>query len=495
MNYLKYLKLLPPFLSLFLSSPAYAASLNYHEIKFYLDPAMAATASMTTIRTNLSRMVEDMNYILAKNTEKAFVFHPSTGVIVTNAAPFDGIVPAGGAPQTSYEVRVWVQKSDVDGSTGGFHSIDSGGAAVVKDLSWPKFYNPSTLTAATAGDYGRQIARVLRAFGNIHGISRVEGNYFNITDATDPSGGTPPNDMHAFLDMTSLVWNAGDSYWGQKGDYSGEPMITSIYPVTDRTSLRTKYAFSTLSAKVIKSNHRWPTSNPPMASTNGLTVTVIDAKTCLPIEGAQVLIYRTGIYQTPGIIFPLPTYIGSGTYSWNWSSTGDGVFFDQVRYVWINAPGYTPQFFYLTGIDLLSSAVYGSPNWSREVYLNRPNIALSTTSIYSNRIVTVSKLVRGLTWELQSSEDLSNWTTVFATTMTTTTPRMMFPIPTNAPHHLFYRTHVPTACPIPLGLRAPEENQTTAAAAAPAPTSTKTSSPKSTVLPPPLPPMPKAFKK
>lgn len=485
------------FLFALLAVPETRAQTANNWLQFYIDPAIAATASITTIRANLVKYVEDLNFILAKNTGRTFNFNPATGVTVTSTPPFDGIVPAGGAPQVGYQIRIWVEKSNVDASTGGFHSINSNGDAVIKDLYWNKFYNPATLTSLQVVDYARQLRTLLRPFGNICGLSRETGNYWNLADAIDPTGYASLPDMHAFNDWAVPIFNTTDTYWGTKGDYAGEPMFSLPFPSADRAAIRANHAFSTLSAKVIKSNYRWPTSNPPMASTTGLQVTVIDAESCLPLTVAQVTLWRTGPFQTPGIIFPSIVTDGSGTHTFDWQplGSGPGVFLDPIRAVTIVAPGYTSEMFYLTGIDLLSSAVYGSPNWTREVYLYRPNLKIDITP---DRRLHVSKLVLGLTWELQSTEDMVTWTTIYTNTQTSTASNMYFPLPTT-PGHLFYRTRIPTACPVFSNLSTPEptlEQSAITTTSAKKTTTTTTSSRTGSITGKELglPPLPKAIK-
>jgi hypothetical protein len=65
-----------------------------HPIKFYLPTAWTTMYSREELGAYLTVYVEDMNYILAKNTHRVLVFNPEEDIYFTDRDPHDNVVPS-----------------------------------------------------------------------------------------------------------------------------------------------------------------------------------------------------------------------------------------------------------------------------------------------------------------------------------------------------------------------------------------------------------------
>ena len=473
------------------SAPAQITS--YNRVKFYIHPDVIGSTSQSTIRTRLTKYVDDLNIILAKNTGHALTFTPASDVSITTAVPYDGTMPGGGLPSTGYDIRVWVRKSTTVSTYDGSINHHSTGAAVITGTHWFKVNDPDTLPESGFSEYARQIGALLKGIGHIYGVGKVEGELWKMTDVFAPVLGATP--MHAFIDQSAFFWqwNTADAYWGPKLDYQYEPMITWHYPMVDRAALRLIYAYSGITSKVIRDNYRYPTLPAPLANLNGLTITLVDKRTCLPVLNAFVQVYRVDNFL-PQTSVGLDFAIG-GNFSWDWTPANGSVSTDQIRLVHVAAAGYVTQRYYLTTRDLLYAGLYGIP-FHQELYLER--VAPLAISINPARTVTVTGGVTGQDFELLSSTDLNNWAvveTVAGSSGNNYTYQTPPNAPPNAPPYQFYRVREINGCPVFLNAPAPDltlETLTTPEARVSSATAPKKMS---TVLPPPLPPMPKLIKK
>lgn len=467
------------------SSPAQAIT-STNRVKFYIHPDVIGSTSQSTIQTRLAKYVVDLNLVLAKGTGHKLTFTPAADVSITSAVPYDGVMPGGGLPSTGYDIRVWVRKSTSVSTYDASINHHSTGAAVIGGTYWPKVNDPDTLPEAEFSEYARQIGGLLKGIAHIYGVGKVEGELYKIMVCEPPSLGIAP--MRAFIDQSAYFWqwNTTDAYWGSKLDYQYEPMITWHYPMVDRTAVGLIYAYSTLTAKAIRQNYRYPTTPPPLANLNGLTLNIVDKRTCLPVRNAFVVVYRADNYLPQGQNVAAGFAIG-GDFSWNWTPSSGSVTTDQIRVVVVQATGYTTQRYYLTTRDLLFAGLFAVP-FHQELYLERPALGIS---IDRTRKVTVTNMVLGQSFELLSSTDLYNWT-VIQTVDGTLAGSYVYQTPTNAPAYQFYRVREINGCPVFLSRSAPEVEAEAASAADPSP-APKLQLGKKSVAPPPLPPMPPKY--
>jgi len=411
-------------------------------IVFYLHPDVAATASLSTIRANLVKYVEDMNFILAKNTQHSVTFTPATGLIVTSTPPYDGSEPIGGAPRIGYEIRVYIRKSTTGSSYGGSFSMDSSGAAALTGSYWPKTWNPASLpNQAAFRDYRQQLTALLHSYGYVFGVAVEGGDISKLVSVLDTTQIAPITDMHMFSNFETLEWNYSDSYWGANFSYQGDPMVTA-FPSTNRADMLRVHRFSGLSAAIIRENYRGWTHRPPITKLTSMRLTVLDKNNCRPVTGAQITIWRVG--ERTGLVGGVVTP-STGQMFWDWKPIGS-LSTDPVRLIKISAPGYVSKAVYLTGLDLTAAAVLdGQTNFTSEVYLSRPKL---TISIARSRSVTVSNVVAGQPFFLQASDNLSVWNTLTTVNPTSTT-NFVYTHPAGAQgSYRFYRTSEETLCPI-----------------------------------------------
>jgi len=245
-----------------------------NEITFYLHPDLVATTNMGAIKTNLVKYVEDVNYVLAKNTLRRWGFNPNTGIIVTNSSPSNGIEPIGGGPTNEFPVWVWVQRSYSGSSFGGSLGIDSSGPGVINSLFWRAFYDPDTLTNLL-NDYEVQLITMIHEYGHIFGVAGVNtGEYYKLGPVFDDTP-DPPTLNTRFLIFTNgaVQFAFNDPYWTHHLDFSYEPMLWNP-TVSNVMELLTKTRFSPLSAEIINRRYRAIEHSPPLPNLTQLRVKI-----------------------------------------------------------------------------------------------------------------------------------------------------------------------------------------------------------------------------
>ncbi len=269
---------------------AYAVTDN-HVFKFYLDPQLVP--DMNFAQTALTKYVEDMNYILAKNTKHQFTFNPSTDIILTTTNPASG---SGGAdlPTSGYDVWAYAVKSTQSYSYGGYSSLDSSGAAALLDFHWVQLYDPEVLSAGTAQmrDYWIQIDHMLHEFA--HATGAGIGEYYNLSTVNDATGVTP------LLNINSMDPN--DSFWSDKQDFMADPLMRNTYdqgpnrPVS-RAALLDTVKFSNLTAAVMNGFYRIPVPLPPLPDMDHIVIRVVDQATGNAVPGAAVKMWNVRTFS------------------------------------------------------------------------------------------------------------------------------------------------------------------------------------------------------
>ncbi|MEK6878570.1 MAG: hypothetical protein AABY22_03130, partial [Nanoarchaeota archaeon] len=129
-------------------------------VKFFVDPSFLNYQTSTEIQNNLVGYINDLNYVLSKNTYKWLVFSGFVVKTQNNAQFWDGW--ANNLPNSNYDVWVDIDKSDYPFSYGGYCSFNNTGEAVLADLIWSKFYNP--LNPSDLKDYWSQVTVFLHEY-------------------------------------------------------------------------------------------------------------------------------------------------------------------------------------------------------------------------------------------------------------------------------------------------------------------------------------------
>jgi len=80
--------------------PIASAAAKTHIFKIYIDPSLVSDIQFA--KQVLPKYVQDMNAVLAKNTNRELIFDPDTGIIPTATQPHTG--SAGVLPTTDFEI-------------------------------------------------------------------------------------------------------------------------------------------------------------------------------------------------------------------------------------------------------------------------------------------------------------------------------------------------------------------------------------------------------
>lgn len=415
-------------------------------IKFYIHPDLATDVEL--IRENLIEYVEDMNYILAKNTQHQVKYDPDTGVVVQSFAPFNGMEL--NAPRTNYEIRVWIRYSPEGFSYGdGNYSSDLSGAAGITALFWMAVWSPNDLTDYLDFiDYRQQLIALLHGYGQIYGAGIDVGEIYNMAFVTDNTGVPPKSDIK-MINNPGFFWNYNDIYWGPNYDYYGDPMV-GPFETANRAAMLSLHRFSGLSSTIIRNNYRYFSSRPPLASQNGVRTKIVDTVTCSPLAGARVRIWRINPSLSTALLVDEVTGT-NGTITWNWQSSTPNYYGDSIRLIKVSRPGFPTNATVLTSLDLQSAAVFnGDTNLTHEINMTRQKLRLLIAK--SNRRVTITNVVPGRPFALQASPDLNAGWVTLTNYNPNTTANILYNHPAGAPPMRFYRTEEYAECPIPAPL-------------------------------------------
>ncbi|OGK26365.1 hypothetical protein A3D76_01520 [Candidatus Roizmanbacteria bacterium RIFCSPHIGHO2_02_FULL_37_9b] len=324
------------------------ANLKVQEFKIFIDPSLVPDIEFA--KENLSKYVTDMNFILAKNTNRRLSFNPETDIILTSTQPQSD--SCSECPEEGFEIWSHIaprENIDYPLSYGGYLSFDNSGAGVLAGLHWTKIYNPDNLIPNTdeTRDYWSQIDDMLHEFAHVHGAGW--GEYFKLAMEKDTTGVDPILDIN--------LYDPNDPFWSNKRDFFSDPLLMSAYdnPLignpTSRADLLAKTKFSTLTATILNGSYR---KGAPITDLSNLNIQITDRNTGLPISGAKIKIwYVQGISDSPSGLLYDNASNEQGGFSFGWGSQGDPHNnYDFLRLIKVYKDGYAPVAMYVSVFDL-----------------------------------------------------------------------------------------------------------------------------------------------
>ena len=336
-----------------LAQPVTAADTKTHVFKVYIDPSLVT--DMQFAKTVLPKYVQDMNTILAKNTNRELLFDPETGIIPTVIQPHTG--SAGVLPTSGFEVWSHVSPTTAEYpySNGGYMSFDTSGAAALAGLKWQSLYDPDTLTAGTPQmrDYWIQINNMLHEFGHVFGAAI--GEYYNLSNIADNTGEAP-------VQAISLQ-NPTDPFWSRHTDFHYDPMLANIYDQTrvgspdSRNQMLSLVKYSNLTAAIMSGDYRQgPTTNHPMIDFDDIDVKLVD-RNGTPVSGATVKIWDIrGAQNNPASLITSGLSSEAGTFSFDWGGSPHSNY-GFLRLIKAYAPGMPSKAYHLSVFDTDEAAV------------------------------------------------------------------------------------------------------------------------------------------
>ncbi|MCX6035758.1 MAG: hypothetical protein NTV38_12410, partial [Chloroflexi bacterium] len=256
------------------------SEIKEHVFKFYLDPALVP--NMDFAKSVLPKYVEDMNTILAKNTNRRLVFNPETDILLINTQPYSDQAPTP-LPVENFEIWAYVVRCTNSISYGGYGGVDLSGAGVLAGLKWTRLYDPDVITPAELTDYWTQINNMLHELAHVFGAGI--GEYYKLSGIQDATGVSP------FLDINVLDPN--DPFWSDKPDFMADPLLRNAVQIeglerlSSREALLTFVKYSDLTATLISGNYR---NSAPMIDLQNITVSIV-TDNGIPINGANIKIW------------------------------------------------------------------------------------------------------------------------------------------------------------------------------------------------------------
>jgi len=206
-----------------------------HSIIFYLDPALITSSTPL----DLVQYVDDMNYVLAKNSDRRLEFDPATSVIACATEPHDN-THAGPLPSEDFDVWVHAVYSGIPGYTvNGYAGMNSGGEMVLAGMKWGGVHSTYNV------DYSKQVTTMLHEFA--HGFGAGIGEYYSLVSVNDTSGRAP-------LQGIDLM-NASDPFRQAHADWLNDPLLWNMGGAT-RDEFLGQCRFSELTSRVLNSTWR-----------------------------------------------------------------------------------------------------------------------------------------------------------------------------------------------------------------------------------------------
>jgi len=297
--------------------------------KFYIDPALVT--DMDFVKAALSEYVEDMNAILAKNTNRRLAFNPETDIILVSFQPHTNSamppLPVGG-----FEIWAHAVKTSYAYSYGGYAGVDDGGAGVLAGLKWTKIYDPAHLSSGDVTDYWTQINNMLHELAHVFGAGI--GEYYKLANIQDTTGEQPLLNIN--------IYDQNDSFWGSKMDFMTDPLLKNAAlenSALGREGLLGSVKYSALTAAVISNDYR---NELPTVDLSLINVKVMSMDGVL-LEGAKVKVWSVvgnSPYQAQLLIEGFSNTAGDFSFAWGGPSNPHNSY-DFLRLIKVYKEGYS----------------------------------------------------------------------------------------------------------------------------------------------------------
>jgi hypothetical protein len=345
------------------------AAVPAHAIKFYLDPKLVPDPGFA--EQALAKYVEDINFVLQKNTGRQLVFDPATGIVLAASQPHaDWATPP--LPVEGFEIWAHAVYTGAAKSHGGYAGIDPSGAGVLAGLKWTRLYDPDQLTGAQVGDYWTQINNMLHELAHVFGAGY--GEYYRLAHIEDTTGVAP------LLNID--VNDPNDPFWSDKPDFKTDPLLWNAVEVgllgasASRAALLDFAQYSSLTASIIHGDYR---NASPSVDLSRVGVRIVD-EGGLPLASANVKIWSvTGAYpyQSQLLVDGSTDANGELYFAWGGSANAHNSY-DFLRLVKVFKEGYTAAASYISIYDTdIARLVEGSSVFSREIALAKAGTPLA----------------------------------------------------------------------------------------------------------------------
>ena len=357
---------------------------------------------MDFAKATLPKYVEDMNTILAKNTNRRLVFNPETGIILTNTQPHSNQAVSP-LPVENFEILAYAVPGNNTVSYGGYAGVDVSGAGVLAGLKWTRLYDPdSIITPNELTDYWTQINNMLHEFAHVFGAGI--GEYYKLSSIQDTTGVSP------FLDINVL--DPKDPFWSDKPDFMADPLLRNavqtkgLEHLSSREALLTFVKYSDLTATLISGNYR---NTAPMVDLQHITLSVV-TDSGAPINAANIKIWSVignAPYQAKLMVDAFTDSNGQVSFTWG-SSINPHNNYDFLRLIKVYKDGYIVSAKYVSIFDAdIVKLIGGSDLFNILISLNKvgaPPILTSIVRASANPAsatsvdftVTFSKSVKGV---------------------------------------------------------------------------------------------------
>lgn len=312
-----------------------SANIKTHRVRFYVDPQLESGLGDQEVGRRLSIYVQDVNYVLSKQTIRRLIFDPAIDIIYS-AEP----APMMNPPALVSSEEIWVYlKLSTKYSDGALIS-HSGNAGVNGDptkfggqifnFNLNKIYDPNHLP--TTYDKDNYLARQLHTF--IHEVEHLfgagSGEYYNLATLHDKTGVEPVHNISLNDPL--------DPYWSKRKEYFYDPLLAQAYvnpaigsPDT-RQAVLDSYRFTQGTVALINSSYMHQQDPNFLSERTNSKVHVIDARTGSAIVGATVKIWKGKARTFEATPMVEGVTDASGYFTFDWAC--DGIYcFNNLNHV------------------------------------------------------------------------------------------------------------------------------------------------------------------
>src|SRR5215213_5257451 len=343
-----------------------------HVIKFYLDPVLVP--DMNFAKDVLAKYVDDMNFILQKNTDRRLLFDPKSGIVLTSTQPHsDWASPP--LPVEEFEIWAYAVHTNYSVSYGGYAGIDLSGAGVLAGLKWTRLYDPGQLAAARVSDYWTQVNNMLHELAHVFGAGY--GEYYGLASIQDTTAVAPLLNIN--------VYDPNDSFWSDKPDFKTDPLLWNpaqgnlLGQSPGREALLNFVQYSRLTAAIISGNYR---NSVPTVDLSQISIKIVDASG-LPLDGADVKVWSVAggyPYQSQLLTSGVTDLAGELKFAWGGAANPHNSY-DFLRLIKVFKDGYTSSAAYISIYDTdIIRLVDASPVFTKEITVREiiPSPAVAT---------------------------------------------------------------------------------------------------------------------